>query len=68
MKAFGEVLDWADQLPVEEQETLISILQRRAIERRRKVLVESVKRSRQEFKEGRCRPASPHAILKKVMA
>jgi hypothetical protein len=67
MKTFGEVLESADDLPVEDQETLIDLLRRRLAERRRTELVQAVKEARQEFKEGRCRPATPSDIMRRVL-
>jgi hypothetical protein len=68
MKTFGQVLEWADELPLEEQESLVSILQRRLREQRRAELVQAVKEARKEFRAGRCRPASPAGIMKKILA
>jgi len=49
MKTFGEVLESADSLPVEDQESLIDVLRRRLAEQRRTELVQAVKEARQEF-------------------
>jgi len=68
MKTFGQVLDWADALSLEEQESLVSILQRRLREQRRAELVKVVKEARAEFKAGKCRPALPAEIMKKILA
>ena len=68
MKKFGQVLEWADELSLEEQQDLVSILQRRVREQRRTELIEAVKDARKEFKEGRCRPASVSEIMKKISA
>jgi len=68
MKTFAQVLDSAGELPVEEQESLVDVLQHRLAERRRDTLVESVNSARREFKEGRCRPATPGQIIKKILA
>ena len=68
MKTFGQVLESADDLSLEEQESLVSILQRRLSEQRRSELVKAVKEAREEFKAGRCRPASPSEIVKKILA
>jgi len=68
MKSFGQVLDSADQLSSEEQESLIGVLQRRLAERRRAELTEAVKSARREFKEGRCRPAAPKQIMKRLLS
>ena len=68
MKSFGQVLEWADELSPEEQESLVSILQLRLREQRRAELVAAVKKARKEFRTGRCRPASPSQIMKKILA
>ena len=67
MKTFGQVLEGADALSPEEQENLVSILQRRLREQRRAELVKAVKEARAQFKAGKCRPASPVEIMKKIL-
>jgi hypothetical protein len=66
VKSFGEVLESADALSLDEQESLVSILQRRLREQRRDELVKAVEEARAEFKRGRCRPATVNEILKKI--
>jgi hypothetical protein len=66
MTKFAQVLDSADGLAIEEQESLVEVLQHRLAERRRAALVEAVKSARREFKEGRCHPAMPAQILKRI--
>ncbi|MCI0745885.1 MAG: hypothetical protein L0Y58_10810 [Verrucomicrobia subdivision 3 bacterium] len=68
MKTFGQVLEWADELTLEEQESLVAILQRRTRDQRRVELIQTVKEARQEFKNGRCRSASPEEIVRKTQA
>ena len=68
VKTFAQVLDSADELGVEEQESLVDVLQRRLADRRREALLEAVKSARQEFEEGRCRPATPKQIVKRIFA
>jgi hypothetical protein len=68
MKTFAEVLDSADELRVEEQESLVEVLQRRLAERRRETLLLAVKSARQEFAGGSCRPATPKQIVKRILA
>lgn len=68
MTKFAQVLDSADGLALEEQESLVEVLQRRLAEHRRAELVEAVKSARQEFKAGRCRPATPAQIVKRIFA
>ena len=64
MKTFAQVLDSADELGVEEQESLVEVLQRRLAERRRETLLQAVKSARREFEGGCCRPATPKQIVK----
>jgi len=68
MKTFGQLLEWADALSLEEQESLVDVLQRRLSEQRREEVVKSVKEARKEFRAGHCRPASPGEIVKKILA
>ncbi len=67
MKTFGQVLEEADALSPEEQENLVSILQQRLREQRRVELFKTVKAARAELKAGKCRPATPAEIMKKIL-
>jgi hypothetical protein len=68
MTKYAQVLDSADDLALEEQESLVEVLQRRLAEPRREELAAAVKSARREFKEGRCRPATPAQIVKRLFA
>ena len=68
MTKFAQVLDSADELALEEQESLVQVLQHRLAEHRREELVAAVKSARRQFKEGRCRPAAPAQIIKRLFA
>jgi hypothetical protein len=68
MTKFAQVLDSAGDLAVDEQESLVELLQHRLVEHRRAELVAAVKSARREFKEGRCRPATPAQIAKRLLA
>ena len=68
MTKFAQVLDSAADLAVEEQESLVEVLQHRLVDHRRAELVAAVKSSRREFKEGHCRPATPAQIIKRLLA
>jgi len=68
MTKFSQVLDSADGLAIEDQESLVEVLQHRVAERRRAELVEAVKSARREFKAGKCRPATPAQIIKRILA
>ncbi len=68
MTKFAQVLDSADGLAIEDQESLVEVLQHRVAERRRAELVEAMKSARREFKAGKCRPATPAQIIKRILA
>jgi hypothetical protein len=68
MKTFADVIESVEALSLDEQESLLSIVQRRLHEQRRTELVRRVKAARQEFRSGRCQPASPDEIIRKVTA
>ncbi len=64
----AEVLEAADKLSMEEQETLIDVLRRRLAELRRQHIVRDVRESREAFAAGKCQPASPQEILKEILS
>jgi hypothetical protein len=64
---FGEVLEAADQLSQEEQQTLIAILLRRLAQAGRQRLAAEVQAARQEFAEGLCRPATPDELMREIL-
>ena len=68
MTKYAQVLDSADQLATEEQESLVEVLQHRLAERRLAELVEAVKSARREFKAGRCHPATSAQIVRRIRA
>jgi len=51
-RSFGEILEAADRLSLEEQEALIDVLSRRAADRRRDQLARDIRKARSEFKAG----------------
>ena len=68
MKSYGQVLDSIEALPEDQQESLVDIVRKRLAERRRDALIKSVGEARKEFKSGKLRPASPAAIMRRVLA
>lgn len=68
MKTFGQVLELAEELQLDEQESLAEVLRRRVSEHRRAELIQAVKEARREFKAGRCRDATPQQIVKRLLA
>jgi len=65
---FAEILESADQLPLEDQENLILILQSRLRDHRRAERVRDVQEAEQEFAEGKCQPATPEQLMKEILA
>lgn len=68
MKTYGQVLDSFEALPEADQESLLSVIEKRMAERRRAALVKCVQEARTEFKAGKCRPASAADIMRRVLA
>ncbi len=66
--SFGEVLEAADQLSLEEQEELVDILQHRVIEHRRKELAEDIQDAKTEFQKDKCQPLNPDEIMKNILS
>jgi len=64
---FRDVLDAADRLSQDEQEELISILQRRLVQAARQRLEAEIQQARQEFAEGRCSPATPDELMTEIL-
>ena len=60
---FGEVLDAAHKLSLEEQEALLEVLHRRVVERRREELAKDIQQAYQEFQSGQCRPVTAEDLM-----
>lgn len=63
MPTFADVVDAADKLSVDEQQTLLEILRRRVAERNRAEIVRDVERGRAEHARGQSRAATVAEIL-----
>mgnify|MGYP006908259493 FL=1 len=66
MNTFSDVVDAADDLSVDEQETLVEILRRRIAKRNREALVVDVAEARAEFQSGQARASSVSEIMDEV--
>ncbi len=60
---FGSVLEDADQLTLDEQETLIEVLRRRTAEQRRQKIVDDVRAGREEYRRGECKPMTVAELM-----
>ena len=65
---FAEILEKADELPLEEQETLIYILQNRLRDQRRAERVRDVEEAQQEFASGKCQPVTPEQLMEEIFS
>ena len=63
MPTFADVVDAADKLSADEQESLLKILRRRIAERNRTRLAADVAEARAEFVSGDARPATVQQIM-----
>ena len=65
---FSEIVEAADELPVEDQETLVAILKGRLREHRRAELAKDIREAEKEFKSGKCHPVSPDELIKEILS
>jgi len=65
---FGELLEAADQLSLEEQADFVEVLRRRMAERRRNEIAGEIQEARRDYAAGKCQPATPSAILKSILS
>jgi len=66
--SFHVVVEAADRLTEEEQETLIELLNRRLADRRRAQLVRDIQEAQREFESGALRPTTPNEIMKEILS
>ena len=55
-------------MPLEDQENLIDILQKRLRDHRRAELVQEVQQAQQEFAQGQCKIATPQQIIEEILS
>lgn len=63
---FGEIVEAADHLSLEEQQTLVSILQHRLAQAGRQRCAADIAEARREFAEGMCRPTSTTELIDEI--
>jgi hypothetical protein len=63
---FGDVVELADRLSLDEKESLIEELRKRAAAERRAGVIEAVRRARREHRAGRGRVMTPDGIMREV--
>ncbi|MGB7414752.1 MAG: hypothetical protein WA902_11150 [Thermosynechococcaceae cyanobacterium] len=65
---FAEILDAIDQLSLDEQATLMDIVQHRLAAEERKQLVADVHAAQQEFAQGACKTTTVDALMTKILS
>lgn len=65
---FGDVLEAADRLSEEEQETLLEVLRKRLAERRRSEIADDVAEARREHERGETREVSPDELMTEILS
>lgn len=63
---FDEVVEAADRLSLDEQQILLSILQRRLAEAGRQRCADDVAEARREFEDGKCQVATPAELIDEI--
>ncbi len=66
--SFNELLEAADSLSLEEQESLVDVIRRRVANRRRQEITSLVVSAREEHKAGKLRPESPDEIMQSLLS
>ena len=66
--AFGEILEAAHNLPIEDQESLLTILKNRLRERLRAELIKDIQESEKEFEQGKLRPVTPDELMREILS
>lgn len=65
---FAEILEAADNLPIEDQATLVTILKNRLRERVRAELVKDIQEAGKEFEQGKARPVTPDELMREILS
>ncbi|MDI6766056.1 MAG: hypothetical protein QME52_04450 [Bacteroidota bacterium] len=65
--SLNEILEKDDRLSLEEQETLLEILNRRVMNKRRVELAKDIQDAQREFREEKTRTATPDELMNEMM-
>jgi len=64
---FAEVLEAADRLSLEDQQSVVEILHHRILERRREELAREIREAEEEFQAGESKPRSAKELLEEIL-
>ena len=65
---YNEILEDAEKLTLEEQESLVNVLHHRLIDEKRKGLAEEIQAVRQEYQEGKATVGTVDDIVKEIFS
>ncbi len=65
---FNDILESAEHLSLNEQESLIDVLYHRISESRRNNILKSVLSARDEYKAGITKPAKPEELINEILS
>ncbi|TAK63873.1 MAG: hypothetical protein EPO24_03760 [Bacteroidetes bacterium] len=65
---YNDILEDVDKLSLEEQESLIDVIQHRLIERRRDELAKEIQAVRQEYRDGKATVVSADELAREILS
>ena len=65
---FADILEAADELSIDEKETLLEILRHRVVAQRRREIARDIEEAQREFEAGGCIPASPEELVREIVS
>jgi hypothetical protein len=65
---FADILEAAEQLPLQEREDLIRILANRIREQKRAILVKDVEEAQEEFALNKSQPVTPEQLMEEILS
>lgn len=64
---FAQVLEAVDRLSLEDQQSVVEILHRRILERRREELAGEIREAEEEFQAGGSQPRSVQELMDEIL-
>jgi hypothetical protein len=65
---FADILEAAEQLPLQEREDLVRILANRIREQKRAILVKDVEEAQEEFALNKSQPVTPEQLMEEILS
>ena len=63
---FNEVIEIIESLPEEQRESLVEIIKRRLLEKRRDRLARSIKKAREEYAQGKVKRGTVDELMREL--